>query len=108
MVETLEHLLRQAALHPRQPRGPRYTELLRSETFLLTVDEPIREAQVNRVAHAAETFPIWADKDAELGGTWVPVFPARDAVTAYVSSRELTAPAGKAFLWMGHKPGVVF
>lgn len=108
MVEQLEHVIRQAADHPRHSRGPLYKELLRSETFLLTVDKPLPTEQVTRVTRGDETFPVWADRDAELGGVWVPVFPARDVVSRFVSSRKLKAPRGKEFLWMGHKPGAVF
>jgi hypothetical protein len=43
-----------------------------------------------------------------MGGVWVPVFPARDVVSGYVSAKGLKAPAGKEFLWMGHRPGAVF
>lgn len=108
MVETLEHLIRQAAEHPRQPRHGLYKELLRSETYLLTLDEPMEEDQTVKVSKANDTFPIWADKDPELGGIWVPVFPSKDSVSGYVSSRRLKAPKGQEFLWMGHKPGEVF
>jgi tetratricopeptide (TPR) repeat protein len=108
MVETLEHLIRQAAEHPRHSRAPLHKELLRSEIFLLTLDKPLKEDQVTRVAHTAETFPIWADKDPEMGGVWVPIFPARDEVAAYVAAKGLEAPEGKEFLWMGHRPGAVF
>ncbi len=108
MVETLEHVIRQAADHPRHSRGPLYRELLRSETFLLTVDKPLTAEKVTRVTRNNETFPVWADRDAELGGVWVPVFPARDVVARFVTSRGLRTPKGKEFLWMGHKPGAVF
>ncbi|MBI4376204.1 MAG: tetratricopeptide repeat protein [Elusimicrobia bacterium] len=108
MVETLEHLIRQAAQHPRQTRSPLYKELLRSDTFLLTVDSPISAAQITRISRGEDTFPIWADKDPELGGVWVPLFPARDAVAQYVSAKSLQAPPGKEFLWMAHQPGTIF
>ncbi|MBI3551903.1 MAG: hypothetical protein HY077_05240 [Elusimicrobia bacterium] len=108
MVETLEHLIRQACDHPRNSRVKLYRELLRSETYLLTLDEPIAEEQSVRVSRANDTFPIWADKDAEMGGVWVPVFPSKDSVSGFVSARRLKAPKGKEFLWMGHKPGAVF
>ena len=108
MVETLEFLIRQCAEHPRHGRAALYRELLRSDTFLLTLDKPLDQPQVTRVSHANETLPVWADKDPELGGVWVPVFPSRDSVTAYVSRRKLRAPKGQEFLWMGHEPGAVF
>lgn len=108
MVETLEHLIRQAVEHPRLPRAPLYKELLRSETYLLTVDDPLDRDSTTRVTKADESFPIWADQDPELGGVWVPIFPARDAVAAFVNGRKLEAPEGKEFLWMGHKPRTVF
>ncbi len=108
MVETLEHLIRQSCEHPRHSRTPLYKELLRSEAFLLTVDEPLEAETATRVSHADESFPVWADKDPELGGVWVPVFPSRDSVSSYVSGRKLKAPKGKEFLWMGQKPGAVF
>src|SRR5579885_3280495 len=108
MVETLEFQIRQCAEHPRHPRASLYRELLRSDTFLLTVDKPLQQAQVTRVSHANETLPVGADKDPELGGIWVPVFPSRDAVTSYVGRRKLRAPKGQEFLWMGHEPGAVF
>lgn len=108
MVETLEFQIRQCAEHPRHARSSLYRELLRSETFLLTVDKPLQQTQITRVSHANETLPVWADKDPELGGIWVPVFPSRDAVTSYVSRRKLRAPKGQEFLWMGHEPGAVF
>jgi hypothetical protein len=108
MVETLEFMIRQAAEHPRHARVGLFKELLRSETFLLTVDEPIAEESVTRVSHADETLPVWADKDPELGGVWVPVFPSRDSVSGFVSKRKLKAPKGQEFLWMGHQPGAIF
>lgn len=108
MVENLEHLLRRAAQSPRAPRAALYRELLRSETYLLTVDEPIAQGEVKRVTRADASFPVWADKDPELGGVWVPVFPARDRVREFVAARKLRAPRGKEFLWMGHMPGQVF
>lgn len=109
MVETLEFLIRQAAEHPRHNRVTLFKELLRSETFLLTVDEPMAGADpVTRVSHADETLPVWADKDPELGGVWVPVFPSRDSVAGFVARRKLKAPKGQEFLWMGHQPGAVF
>ena len=86
MVERMEHLLRRAALDPRAPRAPLYKELLRSETYLLTVDEPIAENETRRVTRADASFPVWADKDPELGGVWVPVFPARDRVRDFVAA----------------------
>jgi hypothetical protein len=108
MVETLEHLLRRASRAPRAPRAALYRELLRSETYLLTLDEPIAQGEVKRVTRADASFPVWADKDPELGGVWVPVFPARDRVREFVAARRLRAPRGKEFLWMGHMPGQVF
>lgn len=108
MVESLEHLIRRAARHPRASRASLYKELLRSETYLLTVDEPLAEGEARRVTRADASFPVWADKDPELGGVWVPVFPARDRVREFVAARGLVAPQGKEFLWMGHMPGQVF
>ena len=108
MVETLEHLLRRAARNPRASRVALYRELLRSETYLLTVDEPLLDGETKRVTRADASFPVWADKDPELGGVWVPVFPARDRVREFVAARGLKAPKGKEFLWMGHMPGQVF
>ena len=108
MVENLEHLLRRAARDPRASRASLYKELLRSETYLLTVDEPLLNGETKRVTRADASFPVWADKDPELGGVWVPVFPARDRVREFVAARGLKAPRGKEFLWMGHMPGQVF
>jgi hypothetical protein len=108
MVETLEHLIRRSAEHPRIPRAALYKEILRSDTYLLTLDEPMKQEQAVKISKANDTFPIWADKDPELGGVWVPVFPSRDSVGGFVSGRKLKAPRGKEFLWMGHKPGAVF
>jgi tetratricopeptide (TPR) repeat protein len=108
MVENLEHLLRRAARDPRASRATLYKELLRSETYLLTVDEPLLHGETKRVTRADASFPVWADKDPELGGVWVPVFPARDRVREFVAARGLKAPKGKEFLWMGHMPGQVF
>ena len=108
MVETLEHLLRRAARDPRASRATLYKELLRSETYLLTVDEPLQQGETKRVTRADASFPVWADKDPELGGVWVPVFPARDRVREFVAARGLKTPKGKEFLWMGHMPGQVF
>ena len=108
MVENLEHLLRRAARDPRASRAALYKELLRSETYLLTVDAPLLSGETKRVTRADASFPVWADKDAELGGVWVPVFPARDRVREFVAARGLAAPKGKEFLWMGHMPGQVF
>jgi len=108
MVEKIEHLLRRAACDPRAPRAPLFKELLRSETYLLTVDDPILGGETKRVARADASFPVWADKDPQLGGVWVPLFPARDRVREFVAARGLRAPRGKEFLWMGHMPGQVF
>jgi hypothetical protein len=108
MVENLEHLIRRAAVNPRMPRTALYKELLRSETYLLTVDQPLAEGEVKRVTKSDSSFPVWADKDPELGGVWVPVFPARDRVRDFVAARKLKTPKGKEFLWMGHMPGQVF
>lgn len=108
MVENLEHLIRRAALNPRLPRTALYKELLRSETYLLTVDTPLAEGEIKRVTKPDASFPVWADKDPELGGVWVPVFPARDRVRDFVAARKLKTPRGKEFLWMGHMPGQVF
>lgn len=108
MVENLEHLIRRAALDPRLPRTALFKELLRSETYLLTVDTPLAEGEVKRVTEPDASFPVWADKDAELGGVWVPLFPARDRVRDFVAARRLKTPRGKEFLWMGHMPGQVF
>jgi len=108
MVENLEHLIRRAFLNPRLPRTALYKELLRSETYLLTVDSPLEEGEIKRVTKSDASFPVWADKDPELGGVWVPVFPARDRVRDFVAARKLKTPKGKEFLWMGHMPGQVF
>ena len=108
MVENLEHLIRRACLNPRLPRTALYKELLRSETYLLTVDAPLADGEMRRVTKPDASFPVWADKDPELGGVWVPVFPARDRVRDFVASRRLKTPKGKEFLWMGHMPGQVF
>ena len=105
MVENLEHLIRRASLNPRLPRTALYKELLRSETYLLTVDAPLADGEMKRVTRSDASFPVWADKDPELGGVWVPVFPARDRVRDFVSQRRLKTPKGKEFLWMGHMPG---
>ena len=108
MVETLEYLIQQAADHPRHPRGGLYRELLRSQTFLLCVDQPLPDGAEVRVTRKAQDFAVWADRDPELGGVWVPVFPARDDVGAFVRERRLRAPGGKEFVWMEHQPGEVF
>ncbi|UPT73519.1 MAG: hypothetical protein M0D55_16870 [Elusimicrobiota bacterium] len=108
MVENLEHLIRRAFVDPRSPRTALFKELLRSETYLLTVDEPLKDGEMKRVAAPDSSFPVWADKDPELGGVWVPVFPARDRVRDFVAARKLKTPRGKEFLWMGHMPGQVF
>lgn len=108
MVENLEHLIRRAAKDPRRSRAALYKELLRSETYLLTLDDPLEDGEVRRVTKPDASFPVWADKDPELGGVWVPLFPARDRVRDFVSARRLRAPKGKEFLWMGHMPGQVF
>ena len=88
MVENLEHLIRRASLNPRLPRTALYKELLRSETYLLTVDSPLEEGEIKRVTKSDASFPVWADKDPELGGVWVPVFPARDRVRPSRSRRR--------------------
>ncbi len=108
MIEALEHLIAQAVEHPQAPRGPLYKELLRSETFLLCVDEPLKNAEEVRTTHGPRDFAVWADRDAELGGVWVPLFPAKDDVEAFVRSRGLKPPHGKEFLWMEHPPREVF
>ena len=108
MVENLEHLIRRAACDPRGPRTALFKELLRSETYLLTIDSPLEDGEIKRVTKPDASFPVWADKDPELGGVWVPVFPARDRVRDFVAARRLKTPRGKEFLWMGHMPGQVF
>lgn len=108
MVENLERLIESASRAPRASRAALFRELLRSETYLLTVDDPLPQGEVRKVAHAQASFPVWADRDAELGGVWVPVFPARDRVRDFVAARGLRAPRDKEFLWMGHAPGQVF
>lgn len=108
MVETLEHLIERVSHSPRHPRAPLFKELLRSQTYLLSVGEPLESEQATRVVKGPDIFSIWADKDPEMGGVWVPVFPARDRVARYVAGRKLKAPKGKEFLWMGHDPGEVF
>lgn len=108
MVENLEHLIRRAAASPLGSRAALYKELLRSETYLLTLDSPLADGEVRRVTKPDSSFPVWADKDLELGGIWVPLFPARDRVRDFVGARGLKAPRGKEFLWMGHMPGQVF
>ena len=108
MVETLEYLIQQAADHPRHARGGLYRELLRSQTFLLCVDQPLPDATEVRVSRKARDFAVWADRDPEMGGVWVPVFPARDDVGEFVRSRQLRAPRGKEFVWMEHRPGEAF
>jgi hypothetical protein len=108
VVETLEYLIQQAADHPRHPRGSLYRELLRSQTFLLGVDQPLPDGPEVRVSRKARDFAVWADRDPEMGGVWVPVFPARDDVGEYVRGRRLQAPRGKEFVWMEHQPGEVF
>ncbi|MCX5795802.1 MAG: tetratricopeptide repeat protein [Elusimicrobia bacterium] len=107
-METLEVLIQQAADHPRRPRGGLYRELLRSQTFLLGVDEPLPEGSEVKVSRKAQDFAAWADRDPELGGVWVPLFPARDDVGEFVRARRLRAPRGKDFVWMEHQPGEVF
>ncbi|HAZ07769.1 MAG TPA: hypothetical protein DCZ01_04420 [Elusimicrobia bacterium] len=108
MVERMEHLLRLASRNPRAPRSALYGELLRSETYILTVDDPLGEGETRCVTRTDASFPVWADKDPEWGGVWVPCFPARDRVREFVTGRGLKAPKGKEFLWMGHMPGQVF
>lgn len=108
MVETLEYLIQQAADHPQRPRRGLYKELLRSQTFLLCVDEPLADGAEVRVTRKAQDFAVWADRDPEMGGVWVPVFPARDDVGIYVRDRRLQPPRGKEFVWMEHQPGEVF
>jgi hypothetical protein len=108
VVETLEYFIQQASDHPRHSRTALYKELLRSQTFMLCVDSPLQEQEEVRVTSQPQDFAIWADRDEELGGVWVPVFPARDTVGEFVNTRHLVPPKGKDFLWMEHKAGEVF
>jgi len=108
VVETLEYLIQQAADRPQKPRAGLYKELLRSQTFLLCVDDPLPDGPEVRVTRQARDFSVWADRDPEMGGVWVPVFPARDDVGGYVRGRSLRPPKGKEFVWMEHQPGEVF
>lgn len=108
MVETLEYLIQQAAEHPRHPRGALYRELLRSQTFLLCVGKPMENPDEVRVAKGPQDFAVWVDRDPELGGVWVPLFPASDDVERFVRTRRLRPPKGKDFLWLEHQPGDVF
>ena len=108
MVETLEYLIQQAADYPRHPRAGLYRELLRSQTLLLCVDAPLKDAVEVRVTRNPRDFAVWADRNPEMGGVWVPVFPARDEVGEFVRARRLRPPRGKEFLWMEHRPGAVF
>ncbi|MBI4676899.1 MAG: hypothetical protein HY748_04890 [Elusimicrobia bacterium] len=108
MVETLEFLIRQAAESPRQDRKALFKELLRSEVFLLNIGAPVAEARTVRLAADSDPFMVWADKDPELGGAWVPVFAARDTVSDFVLARGLEAPQAQAFLWMGFESPQIF
>ncbi len=108
MVETLEHFIRQANVCPRASRRRLYKELLRSDTYLLNIGEPVEGERVLRLSHRADPVSVWADRDPELGGVWVPVFPARDTVSRFVTIRELTCPEGREFLWMALGPRKVF
>lgn len=107
MVETIERLIEQVAIHPRHSRAALFKQLLHSETYILNIGVPLRQ-KVARISRTDESFDIWADKDPETGGVWVPVFVARDTLSQYVSSKELEAPAGKEFLWMELAAGQVF
>lgn len=107
MVETIEHLIEQVAVHPKHSRSALFKQLLHSETYILNIGVPLRQ-NVARISRSEESFDIWADKDAETGGVWVPVFVARDTLSQYVSSKDLQAPAGKEFLWMELAAGQVF
>jgi len=104
----LEYLIQQAADYPRHSRASLYKELLRSQTFLLCVDAPLEKAEDVRVTRSPRDFAVWADRDQEMGGVWVPVFPARDEVGEFVNLRGLKPPKGKDFVWMEHQPGEVF
>lgn len=108
VIEALEHLIEQASDFPKHPRSQLFKELLQSETFLLNLGKPLRSAEPARMSWSNEAFDIWADKDPEMGGIWVPVFAARDAVAQYVEAKGLRAPEGKEFLWMENRPGQVF
>ena len=108
MIETLEHLIEQASDYPKHSRSNLFKELLQSETFLLNLGNPLKGSEPTRMSWSNESFDIWADKDPEMGGIWVPVFAARDAVAQYVEAKGLRAPSGKEFLWMENAPGEVF
>ncbi|MFA6319170.1 MAG: hypothetical protein WC943_17290 [Elusimicrobiota bacterium] len=108
MVETLEFLVRQASEDPQHDRKALFKELLRSEAFLLNIGSPVVEARTVKLAADSDPFMVWADKDAELGGAWVPVFAARDTVSEFVLARGLDAPEGQAFLWMGFESPQIF
>lgn len=105
MVEALEHLIRQAAFHPHRSRAALYHELLRSDTYLLTLDTPRGSKRTVRGTRRTDTLPLWVCRDAEMGGVWVPIFSARDIVRDYVGVNHLSPPPGKEFLWMSHAPG---
>jgi hypothetical protein len=108
MIEVLEHLIEQVALHPKRARVDLYRELMNTETYLLTLDKPLPCDPVMRMTGARSDFSVWADQDPEMGGVWVPIFPVREAVGSFVAERHLEPPRGLEFLWMGHEPGVVF
>ncbi|MBI5624430.1 MAG: hypothetical protein HY924_11685 [Elusimicrobia bacterium] len=108
MVETLEFLIRQASEEPRHDRKALFKELLRSEVFLLNIGAPVQESRTVKLAADSAPFMVWADKDPELGGSWVPVFAARDTVSEFVLARGLEAPGGQAFLWMGFETAQIF
>ena len=101
MVETLEYLIEQAAAHPQRPRAGLYRELLRSQVYLLCVHERDEGGKPRDLS-------VWAEREAELGGVWVPVFPAHDDVQDFVRARRLRRLKGKQFLWMEHGPGETF
>ncbi len=105
VVEILEHLISQCALHPEHQRAKLYAELMRSELFVLALG---KTGSARRQADERGDCSLWADGDGHDGGVWALVFPSRERAQEYAENRGLVPPKGREFFWMGYKPLYLF
>ncbi len=105
MVEILEHLISQCALHPDHERARLYAEMMRSELFVLALG---KAGSAKRQDEPRGDFSLWADGDGKDGGVWALVFPSRERAQEYADARGLVAPKGREYFWMGYKPPYLF
>ena len=107
MDQTWDHLFRQAKLEPAARRESLYRLLLSKTTYVIHV-APAGQPAGELRSKPDDAISVWAHRDPEFGGVWVPVFTSREKLARYVGEREPSAPAGQEFCWMEHEPGRVW